>query len=129
MLELKIRKAFATQKCHATKVRGIPFLLTIEQWWDIWQQSGQWENRGPHTGQYVMSRYKDQGPYEVGNVFIQTAGDNQRDTSAARKGKPANNKGKSPPKYTCVQCSGLFSKANITRWHNETMCTKEKANV
>ena len=61
-------------KYHAhrqdAKRRGIPFLMTLEEWWDIWQSSGKWEQRGPRRGQYVMARFGDQGAYEPGNVKI-----------------------------------------------------------
>ena len=75
--------------CHKGKAkhRGIEFNLTYEQWWDIWQQSGKWNQRGPNKGQYVMSRYNDIGAYEVGNVFIQLSEENRRE---AMLGKPAN---------------------------------------
>lgn len=63
----------------SAKRRGIPFKLTFDEWWNIWEQSGKWEQRGKCKGQYVMSRYKDQGAYEVGNVFIQLHEDNVRD--------------------------------------------------
>ena len=56
---------------YNAKKRGVAFLLTKTQWWDIWQKSGHWEQRGHKQGQYVMSRYGDQGPYEENNVFIQ----------------------------------------------------------
>lgn len=114
--DLKTRKAFATQKCHATKVRGISFLLTFQQWWDIWQQSGHWEQRGPHVGEYCMSRYGDKGAYEIGNVFIQLSSMNvserfnplpkiiktqaEINASKGRKGHPAWNKGVEPSQTT-----------------------------
>ena len=69
---------YIVQKAGA-KRRGVPFLLTFEEWWDIWQQSGKWEQRGRYRGQYVMSRYADKGSYEVGNVFIQTVEHNVRE--------------------------------------------------
>jgi hypothetical protein len=50
--------------------RGIEFLLTFEEWWDIWQVSGKWEQRGRRRDQYVMARFGDQGAYEKGNVKI-----------------------------------------------------------
>lgn len=61
------------------KKRNIPFLLTFEEWWDIWQKSGHWEERGTKKGQYCMSRYNDTGPYAVGNVFIQLHSQNSSD--------------------------------------------------
>jgi hypothetical protein len=61
------------KQCVAgAKTRGIPFLLTFEEWWQIWQDSGHWEERGNLSGQYVMCRNADQGPYAVGNVRIDT---------------------------------------------------------
>lgn len=71
-------KKYTDQKSKA-KCRGIEFKLTFEEWWDIWQQSGKWDQRGIRKGQYVMSRYKDQGAYEIGNVHIQTVGDNNKE--------------------------------------------------
>ena len=52
--------------------RGIQFLLTFEQWWKIWQDSGHWEERGCKSYQYVMARFGDKGPYETDNVNIIT---------------------------------------------------------
>jgi hypothetical protein len=59
------------------RFRDIPFLLTFEQWWAIWQQSGKWEQRGSRRGQYCMARYGDQGAYEIGNVSICLIEDNR----------------------------------------------------
>ena len=64
------KNKFSVQKACA-KRRNIQFKLSFEDWWDIWQQSGKWSERGCRKGQYVMSRYNDSGSYEVGNVFIQ----------------------------------------------------------
>jgi len=64
--------------------------LTFEQWWDIWETSGYWEQRGKRSDQYVMSRYNDLGHYELGNVFIQLGSDNKRE---AMVGKPGRTKG------------------------------------
>ena len=60
----------------AAKGRGIPFLLTFEEWWKIWQDSGHWEERGCGKGKYVMARYGDIGPYDTGNVKIITMEEN-----------------------------------------------------
>ena len=72
------QKKYTDQKSKA-KHRGIEFNLTFEEWWNIWQQSGKWDQRGIGKGQYVMSRIADKGPYEVGNVKIQTAADNNQE--------------------------------------------------
>ncbi len=72
--------------------RGIAFELTFAQWLEIWEQSGQLENRGRRSGQYVMSRNGDQGPYAVGNVSIKTTGRNLAESceriNRAGKSKP-----------------------------------------
>jgi len=104
-------KKYTDQKSKA-KCRGIDFKLTFEEWYDIWQKSGKWDQRGIRKGQYVMSRYKDQGAYEIGNVHIQTVGDNNKEayqyhrkppmlgkkhsleSKAKMKGRPGPNKGK-----------------------------------
>src|SRR5580765_8503076 len=65
------RDEFQKQARNAKK-RGIPFLLTFDEWWLIWQSSQKWEQRGRRKGQYVMARFKDLGPYTVGNVRICT---------------------------------------------------------
>lgn len=50
--------------------RGIGWRLTFEQWWQIWQASGHWHERGKHKGNYIMARLRDAGHYEQGNVYI-----------------------------------------------------------
>ena len=90
MFMTKPNTKYLYQKHNSIK-RGIPFLLTFEEWWDIWQQSGYWEQRGCRKGQYVMSRYNDVGPYAVGNVFIQQCGSN---VSQAQMGKISHRKNK-----------------------------------
>ena len=76
--------SFAKKKYWAhgsnAKKRNVEFLITFEEWIDIWLKSGHWHERGHKRGQYVMSRYGDQGPYKVGNVFIQTCTANHLDS-------------------------------------------------
>ena len=84
---VKIKKPstiFSRQRSMA-KIRNIEWHLTFEEWWNIWEQSGKYEQRGRGAGKYCMSRKNDTGPYEVGNVYIQTIDDNNRE---AHKGKP-----------------------------------------
>lgn len=64
----KPTRAFSCQKKNAHH-RGIPWELTLWQWWTIWQQSGRWDQRGRGNG-YMMCRKGDAGPYSVDNVFI-----------------------------------------------------------
>lgn len=76
------RLRFAEQRRNA-KRRGILWQLTFAEWWTLWQESGQWENRGRLRGQFCMSRFGDQGPYALDNIFIQerTANDREREGS------------------------------------------------
>jgi hypothetical protein len=69
------RLRYSQQKANA-KRRGVPFLLTFDEWWAIWQKSGFYNVRGP--GGFVMHRICDQGAYEVGNVEIISANENFR---------------------------------------------------
>lgn len=69
---------FVSQRNNAKK-RGIQWNLTLKEWWDIWQESGKWDQRGRNSGEYVMARYGDTGPYEVGNVKIIQCSDNVRE--------------------------------------------------
>jgi hypothetical protein len=69
------KQAYGVHKVRA-KLRDIPFLLTFEEWWEIWRDSGKWEQRGCRKDQYVMARHRDRGAYAVGNVRICTAAEN-----------------------------------------------------
>jgi hypothetical protein len=75
--------AYRSQKNNA-KTRGVPFELTLTQWWEIWQASGHWEDRGRGQG-YVMCRVNDEGPYAVGNVYIDTAINNSSEAPRKKK--------------------------------------------
>ena len=69
-------KAFDEQR-YSAGYRLIPFNLTFSEWWELWQTSGQWKNRGRGTRlSYVMARLGDSGPYAIGNVRIITMGEN-----------------------------------------------------
>lgn len=68
--------------------RGIAFKLTFPQWFAIWQTSGKLDQRGRGKGKYVMSRIKDDGCYEIGNVHIQSAVENSREAVNKWKGAP-----------------------------------------
>lgn len=63
------RGIYSTQKRKAAQ-RNIEWLLSFDEWWDIWQASGHWEQRGNRKGYYCMSRHGDTGPYSVENVYI-----------------------------------------------------------
>lgn len=65
------------QKRLATRVRGIAWEFTFEQWCKVWIASGKWNHRTNKTADgYVMSRPGDTGPYAEGNVKIITHREN-----------------------------------------------------
>lgn len=62
-------QAYKQHKINAEK-RGIDFLLSFEEWLQLWEESGHLAERGCRSGQYCMARQGDKGPYAVGNVRI-----------------------------------------------------------
>ena len=102
----KIKARYTQQLCAARK-RGIEWLFTFETWWKMWEESGQWLNRGRKSGQYCMARKGDQGPYSPDNVDIVLVNVN---TSDACKGKSSWNKGKSPSAETREKISQAIKK-------------------
>lgn len=69
--------AFNSQRQNAIS-RGIEWSLSLWSWWQIWQQSGKWEQRGRGGDLYVMCRYGDVGAYEEGNVYVATLRHNSK---------------------------------------------------
>lgn len=80
------------------KKRGIPFLISFEDWDTIWQLSGKWEQRGARKGRYVMARPGDKGAYEMGNVVICLAEENraERNVNYPHIGKRLRGKNSKP---------------------------------
>ena len=78
---------FARQKAMA-KVRKIEWQLTFDQWWNIWDQSGKYEQRGRGSGKYCMSRIGDIGPYAINNVVIKTIDENNKEAHAGKPQSP-----------------------------------------
>lgn len=76
---------FRYQRSRARQ-RNIDWLLSFEEWYQWWQQTGHWEERGITSGKYVMSRYNDIGPYSLDNIFCQTRDDNSREANQKLKG-------------------------------------------
>lgn len=71
-------RLFRRQQRSANE-RGIAWEMTLDEWWRVWQDSGHWSQRGRRSGQYVMARLGDVGPYSVANVYITTSGENVKD--------------------------------------------------
>lgn len=64
-------QAFHNQS-HNAGYRGVPWRLTFWEWWQVWAESGKWEERGRGVTGYCMCRNGDEGAYEAGNVYIGT---------------------------------------------------------
>lgn len=117
------RHKFDMQVWHA-KCRGIDFLISFEDWLDLWISSGHWEQRGRNKGQYCMSRVGDIGPYQVGNVFIQSNSQNSKDVWTGRK---HSNEAKAKMKQTLATPE---TKAKMTGdGHYRAKLTKEQVDI
>lgn len=62
------RKHYIQKACAAR--RSVGWDITFKEWWSLWRDSEVWDRRGTKKGQYVMARYYDEGPYQIGNVEI-----------------------------------------------------------
>ena len=78
------KKKYVENKNNA-KRRRIDFLLSLEEWCEIWRRSGKWLERGRGADKYCMCRKGDIGAYSLGNVFIGQGKHNVRDGNI---GKP-----------------------------------------
>lgn len=87
---MDVRKAknyFYQQKRNA-KQRGIEFLFTFEEWVKWWEDNlgADWQSlRGKGKNLYQMTRYKDEGSYEWGNVGCKTHQQNSQEKFANGK--------------------------------------------
>lgn len=82
-----VTKAYQDHRRNAA-ARGIEFRLSFIEWFSVWQSSGKLDQRGRGKGKYVMSRIKDHGCYELGNVHIQLFTENSREATKQWIGKP-----------------------------------------
>ena len=84
------RLKYTVQKYNALNRRNIGWEFTFEEWLQVWLNSCHWNNRGRETGQYVMARFNDSGPYSKDNVEIITTADNVK--AATNRAKTSYNK-------------------------------------
>jgi hypothetical protein len=63
------RGAYTRQRANARR-RGLEWRFTFETWWEVWEASGKWQQRGMGKDKYCMSRRGDKGPYSPENVVI-----------------------------------------------------------
>lgn len=60
---------------RSAMMRGIPWQISLWDWWMVWKISGKWGHRGRGRG-YMMCRIGDQGAYSLDNVYIATGSHN-----------------------------------------------------
>lgn len=77
---------FTFQKKQAA-LRGIEWMLTFDEWFGFWQESGCWETRGQKAHQHCMCRYMDIGPYSLDNIYIDTTSNNAKLVRSLNKRK------------------------------------------
>ena len=77
-LQKTARDYYHIQKGHA-KEREIEFPISLEDWLELWLDSGKWKQRGKGAKKYQMCRYGDVGPYSRTNCYIATGEQNQWD--------------------------------------------------
>lgn len=79
-----------TRQRNSALQRGIEWNIKLWDWWQIWQKSGKWSDRGRGKGKYVMCRFGDIGAYEPSNVYIATCEHNVsfQPNNPYRKGHP-----------------------------------------
>ena len=75
--------AFRQQRASARQ-RGIPFHFSFVEWLEVWEVCGKWEQRGRGNDKYCMCRTGDEGPYEYGNVRIDTNENNLAESREIR---------------------------------------------
>jgi hypothetical protein len=71
------RGRYTTHRANSLR-RGLDWEFTFEEWWQVWKDSGKWEQRGKSADSYCMARINDEGPYCADNVVITTMTENSR---------------------------------------------------
>jgi len=110
----KAKTAYNSQKGHA-KRRGVDFKLTFEEWFDWWQSTGHYQERGRKKDCYVMARHNDSGAYELGNIYCCTVQENARTSN------------KLNPRTISKKARDAATAANTGRTHSKTSRDKMSA--
>ena len=94
-----LKQKFITQRTGARN-RGIDWHFTFEEWLEWWGDDI--ANRGNKSGQLVMARIGDQGPYHPNNVRKITSNENHKESCAKGLGWQ---KGMKHSEETCAKLS------------------------
>lgn len=80
----KLKRRFINKRVNAAK-EGISFELTFPEYQKLVRKAGLVSSQLGFTGEdYVLARFKDQGPYRLGNCRFITHADNMRERRPAR---------------------------------------------
>ena len=79
------RKAFRYH-FNCMRLIGVEWAMSFAEWWQIWEQSGKWAQRGRGPGYYVMARKDCAKPVTRDNVCIILYETRRR--RLAKKGQP-----------------------------------------
>ena len=80
------KQKYIEQRDNA-KRRKIKFNFTFEEWQCWWESTGHFRKRGCKKGQYVMARFNDTGPYQVGNVKCILHSENRSESKHTKESK------------------------------------------
>ncbi len=82
-----ISKARFRDQRKAAAKRGIAFNLTYEQWYNWYLSQGVDKNirQGKDGNCWCMCRFNDSGPYELGNIYLDTNSNNVKYQRALEK--------------------------------------------
>ena len=95
-----------TEQCRNCKRRGVPLELSLEQWWDWWQEDDRWSRRGRNRGDVMMQRKRSDAAYTLDNIYAGVVGEEQdapRSPTGAvacrvrREGRAADARPRQPP--------------------------------
>ena len=81
-------KDYGTEQGRAWKA-GQDWLLSYEEWYALWEQSGLVQHRGPGIKHHRLSRLDHYGAWELGNVEV-VAPEEYRERTLREKQKPHN---------------------------------------
>lgn len=85
MFDLATAKIKYWAQKTSSKRRGIDFHISFDEWYDFWSVDDRWMNRGNRSGQYVMARHGDTGPYAIDNVRCATTEENAADSRGPKR--------------------------------------------
>ena len=64
-------KAFSKARAQANH-RQEPWLMTIEDWFELWRDPQTWSQRGRSPNSVCMTRLDSSGPWSLANTIIVT---------------------------------------------------------